>query len=98
MNYRTLSLFLGLAALTEVHGGLASAIAKSTGRAGRVKTVKRRSEAPKRSRTIECRSDAGRHYRLRPAKTVAYCESKHWAGGLAERRLVFQRRPASLKL
>src|SRR2546426_4408187 len=50
------------------HGGLAPLIARSRERAGRVKTAKRRSaaegslEAPKRSRTIECRSDVGRHY------------------------------------
>jgi hypothetical protein len=67
--------------LTEVDGALAPVIAKSWERAGRVKTAKRRSaakgslEAPKRSRTIHCRSDR-RHYLQQLKKPLRACRQQ----------------------
>src|SRR5438105_4421926 len=61
-------------------GGLAPVIARSRGRAGRVKAAKRRStaqgslEATKRPLTIGCRSDARMPYLQQPDKAVGYGE------------------------
>ena len=90
--------------LTEAHGGLAPVMARLRERAGRVKTAKRRSaaegslEAPQRSRTIECRSDASSRARAknhcvvvvldrsaRPLTCLAARETNR--GGTCRRRL-----------